>query len=119
MNFAPRVGIAYAPNVDGGFLGKLLGGPGKTSIRAGYGIFYQGIEDATSFYESGDAPYGQNWVSPVPSLLASPYIDRPTGRFEGIKFPFAILQRMYPHRTPLQAFPLRKWNPSRAPSSTR
>ena len=80
-NFAPRVGIAYAPNVDGGFLGKLLGGPGKTSIRTGYGLFYQGIEDATSFYESGDAPYGSNWVSPVPSLLASPFIDRPTGKF--------------------------------------
>ena len=39
-NFAPRIGFAYAPEVSDGFLGKVLGGAGKTSIRAGYGIFY-------------------------------------------------------------------------------
>jgi hypothetical protein len=104
-NFAPRVGIAYAPSVDGGFLGKLLGGPGKTSIRTGYGLFYQGIEDATSFYESGDAPYGSNWVSPVPPLLASPYIDRPTGRFEGIKFPFNYPPKNVSPQHPFTNFP--------------
>jgi Carboxypeptidase regulatory-like domain len=104
-NFAPRVGIAYAPSVDGGFLGKLLGGPGKTSIRTGYGLFYQGIEDATSFYESGDAPYGSNWVSPVPPLLASPYIDRPTGNFEGIKFPFQYPPKNVSPSHPFTNFP--------------
>ena len=31
-NFAPRIGFAYAPEVSDGFLGKILGGPGKTSI---------------------------------------------------------------------------------------
>ena len=44
--------------VSDGFLGKILGGAGKTSIRAGYGIFYSSIEDATGFVEVGDAPYG-------------------------------------------------------------
>jgi hypothetical protein len=39
-NFAPRVGLAYSPEVSSGFLGKLFGGPGKTSIRAGFGMFY-------------------------------------------------------------------------------
>jgi len=34
---APRVGVAYSPNRSDGLLGKILGGPGKTSIRAGYG----------------------------------------------------------------------------------
>jgi Carboxypeptidase regulatory-like domain len=104
-NFAPRVGIAYAPNVAGGFLGKLLGGPGKTSIRTGYGLFYQGIEDATSFYESGDAPYGSNWVSPVPPLLGSPYIDRTTGHFEGVKFPFAYPPKNVSPSHPFNNFP--------------
>jgi Carboxypeptidase regulatory-like domain len=105
-NFAPRVGIAYAPSVEGGgFLAKLLGGPGKTSIRTGYGLFYQGIEDATSFYESGDAPYGSNWVSPVPPLLVSPYIDRPTGHFEGVKFPFAYPPKNVSPSHPFTNFP--------------
>ncbi len=104
-NLAPRVGIAYSPNVKDGVLGKLLGGAGKSSIRAGYGLFYQGIEDATSFYESGDAPYGQNWVSPVPPVLASPYIDRTTGHFEGIKFPFAYPPKNVSPKHPFTNFP--------------
>jgi hypothetical protein len=37
-NFAPRLGLAYQPSGGDGFLGKVLGGPGKTSIRAAYGI---------------------------------------------------------------------------------
>jgi hypothetical protein len=90
FNFAPRVGIAYSPANSSGGLGKFFGGPGKTSIRVGYGLFYQGIEDATSFYESGDAPYGQNWDAPSPPLLDTPYVDRATGNFEGVKFPFAF-----------------------------
>src|SRR5579862_6712145 len=30
--FAPRLGLAYSPSKTGGILGKILGGPGKTSI---------------------------------------------------------------------------------------
>jgi hypothetical protein len=54
-NFAPRIGIAYAPSASEGVLGHLLG-EHKTSIRAGFGIDYdnnligQGFElDETSF----------------------------------------------------------------------
>src|SRR6185437_5723667 len=49
-NFGPRIGIAYSPNFSDGFLGKLTGGPGKTSIRAAFGIFYTSIEDLNLFY---------------------------------------------------------------------
>jgi hypothetical protein len=37
-NFAPRLGLAYAPR-----WGRLLFGDGKTVLRAGYGIFYDGL----------------------------------------------------------------------------
>ena len=89
-NFAPRIGFAYAPDINGGLLGKLLGGANKTSIRAGYGIFYSAIEDATGFVEVGDAPYGLYYQSPAPPLFDSPFIDRATGNNEGIKFPFVF-----------------------------
>jgi hypothetical protein len=92
-NFAPRIGFAYAPDFSGGFLGKLFGGPNKSSIRVGYGIFYSAIEDATGFVEVGDAPYGLYYSSPEPTLLASPFIDRGTGFSEvsaGAKFPFTF-----------------------------
>ncbi|MEP6903201.1 MAG: TonB-dependent receptor, partial [Actinomycetota bacterium] len=42
-NFAPRFGFAYSPNFDSGFLGKVFGGPGKSSIRGGYGLFYDRV----------------------------------------------------------------------------
>src|SRR5580658_3413810 len=93
-NFAPRIGLAYSPDTTDGLLGKILGGPGKTSIRVGYGIFYSAIEDATGFVEVGDAPYGLYYSSPDPPLLASPFIDRATGNSEvsaGPKFPFTFL----------------------------
>jgi len=89
-NFAPRLGVAFAPALNRGFLHSLLGGAGKSSIRAGYGIFYSAIEDATGFVEVGDAPYGNYYSSPVPPFLESPFIDRPTGFNEGQKFPFVF-----------------------------
>ncbi len=39
-NWAPRLGIAYSPSASEG-LGKFLfGGPGKSSIRLGFGMYY-------------------------------------------------------------------------------
>ncbi|PYT20431.1 MAG: hypothetical protein DMG58_34070 [Acidobacteria bacterium] len=55
-NFAPRVGLAYSPGFNDGVLKKIFGGPGKTSIRASFGIYYTSIEDLNLFYEVGDAP---------------------------------------------------------------
>jgi hypothetical protein len=39
-NVAPRFAIAYAPHADSGFWHKILGDKGKSSIRAGYGLYY-------------------------------------------------------------------------------
>ncbi|MCU1241475.1 MAG: hypothetical protein JWO71_2201 [Candidatus Acidoferrum typicum] len=39
-NLGPRLAIAYAPNPSGGLFRSIFGGPGKSSIRAGFGIVY-------------------------------------------------------------------------------
>src|SRR6202007_39480 len=39
-DIAPRFAIAYAPKGESGLAKRLWGGAGKTSIRAGYGIYY-------------------------------------------------------------------------------
>ena len=39
-NFAPRLSVAYSPHAAGGIGKFLFGGEGKTSIRAGWGMFY-------------------------------------------------------------------------------
>ena len=57
-DFSPRLGLAYSPNFSDGVLGKIFGGPGKTSIRMASGLYYSSIEDFTLFWEVGDPPYG-------------------------------------------------------------
>ncbi|MBZ5701439.1 MAG: carboxypeptidase-like regulatory domain-containing protein [Acidobacteriia bacterium] len=42
-DFGPRIGVAWSPSASEGFLKSLLGGPGKSSIRAGFGIVYDRI----------------------------------------------------------------------------
>jgi len=39
-DFAPRFAFAYSPKAEGGWSRRLWGGQGKTSIRAGYGIYF-------------------------------------------------------------------------------
>ncbi|MGA8035454.1 MAG: TonB-dependent receptor [Candidatus Acidiferrales bacterium] len=89
-NFSPRLGIAYSPSWDSGWLAKLTGGPGHTSIRAGFGMFYTSVEDLTQFQEIGDPPYGLFYVNPAPPVFETPYIDRGTGNNEGQRFPFTF-----------------------------
>jgi hypothetical protein len=89
-NFAPRAGLAYSPGFHDGLLSKITGGPGKTSIRAAYGIYYTSIEDLNLFYEVGDAPFGLYWVSPEPTLFDQPFITRADGASQTQRFPFTF-----------------------------
>jgi hypothetical protein len=57
-SFAPRIGIAWSPAARDGFLGRLFGGPGKTSIRAGFGIFYNPVEQLVLEQFSAEPPFG-------------------------------------------------------------
>lgn len=43
--FAPRFGLAWSPNWTGSWLAKLSGGPGKSSVRLGWGMFYDSNEE--------------------------------------------------------------------------
>ncbi|HWY75793.1 MAG TPA: TonB-dependent receptor, partial [Verrucomicrobiae bacterium] len=96
-NVAPRFAFAWSPKADSGLQRRLFGGTGKSSIRGGYGIYYdhfgQGIVD--SFDRNGSFgltttipnPIGQYTIvssprfssinSIPPNLIASP----PTGAF--------------------------------------
>ena len=78
------------PGFTDGFLGKVFGGPGKTSIRAAFGIYYTSIEDLNLFYEVGDAPYGLYWPSIVPPLFDEPFRTRSDGSSQTQRFPFVL-----------------------------
>ncbi len=89
-DFAPRVGLAYAPSWDHGWLTALTGGPGASSVRAGWGTFYTAVEGLTVSYPTGDPPYGLTYVSPEPPLFEAPFIGAQTGTHYLQQFPVDV-----------------------------
>ena len=71
-------------------LGKIFGGPGKTSIRAAYGLYYTSVEDLNLFYEVADAPFGLYWQSPASVLFDQPFLIRQSGQSLGQRFPYTL-----------------------------
>ena len=91
LDFAPRVGVAYSPQASTDtVLGKILGGPGETSIRAGFGIYYTAIEALSVGVLAGNVPFGITYSSPAPPLFATPFITAANGENLGQAFPAAL-----------------------------
>lgn len=57
-SFAPRIGLAWSPSAQDGILHTLFGGAGKSSIRAGFGIFYNPVEQLVLEQFSAEPPFG-------------------------------------------------------------
>lgn len=55
-HFGPRAGFAYTPNRGG----RLFGGNGKTSIRGGFGLYFNRGEEELNLQDLGIAPFGLN-----------------------------------------------------------
>jgi len=85
--YGPRIGLAYSPGVSSGMLGKVVGGPGKTSIRAGYGIFYAVIQGNVLGIDEPQPPYGLSYKSPGHPLFATPFINAADGGVHVDPFP--------------------------------
>ena len=60
-NWEPRLGLAYSPSGDSGISKFLFGGPGKTSIRAGAGMYYDTVGQ----------PLAQAFAATTPGLSQS------------------------------------------------
>jgi hypothetical protein len=98
--FSPRLGVSYSPDISPDrLLGKLLGGPGKTSLRAGFGMYYTSIEALTLGVLAANAPYGTTYTSPAPPQFANPFVTASTGQPLGQYFPvtFAPLNSSASH----------------------
>ena len=88
-NVAPRLAFAWSPKADSGWAQRLFGGAGKTSIRGGYGIYYdhfgQGVVD--SFDRNGS--FGL--TTSIPNPIGQFTIDT-SPRFSGPNnFPQALI----------------------------
>ena len=72
--FAPRLGLAWSPGWKDGFLSALTGGPGKTSVRMGWGLFYNPIEQLVLEQFGAQPPFGGSYSSPEPPLFNTPFV---------------------------------------------
>jgi hypothetical protein len=106
-NFSPRLGLAYSFGDYEGFLGKILGKPGESSLRASYGIFYTSFEGATDFNEIGDAPFGNFLVSNL-TEFATPYNIRSSGAaaFNVNPFPVPVPPKHFSAKNPAPGPPI-------------
>ena len=76
-NFAPRFGLAYSPDA-------------KTSVRAGFGLFYTAFEGLSAGIMSANPPYGYDYTSLAPPLFATPFTTAASGQDVGQRFPEPI-----------------------------
>ena len=89
LNFAPRVGLAWSPTAEAGsFLGRIVGSPGTTSVRASVGNFYTAIDALSIGVLAANAPYGTTYTSPAPPLFATPFVTAANGQNNGQPFPY-------------------------------
>jgi len=73
--FAPRLGLNWSPGWRDGALAKLTGGPGKTSVSMGFGMFYNPIEQLVLEQFSAEPPFGGSNFIGNP-FLQTPYVDQ-------------------------------------------
>ena len=72
-NIAPRIAFAWSPNSSGtGWLSHLLGSSGKTSVRGGFGIYYDHFGEGivNSFDKNGS--FGLSTQLSNPASVLSP-----------------------------------------------
>jgi hypothetical protein len=100
-NFAPRVSIAWSPGFDKGWLAALTGGPGRTSVRGGFGMFYEhiGAGLANTFDSGGAVGLSTALENPINGYTAAT-----APRFSGFGF-FPPLPQAPPGGFPAQLAP--------------
>jgi len=90
--FSPRIGVAYSPD-------------SKTTIRAGFGMFYTAIEALTVSVAAANAPYGTTYTSPAPPLLSNPFVTAATGQNNGQAFPVTLGGSDFSQYLPIDGIP--------------
>ncbi len=80
-SFAPRIGLAYSPSADSGWRHALFGSSGKSSIRMGWGMFYNPIEQLVLEQFSAEPPFGGS------TSFSNPLFNTPFEGQDGTIYP--------------------------------
>jgi len=76
-NIAPRLGFAWSPRPGGG-LAKSLAGDGQTSIRGGFGMYYDNFGPALAMSYDAEGSFGLSTVLENPTDIAIDEVPRIT-----------------------------------------
>ena len=74
-SFAPRMAFAWSPTASSGLARILFGGPGKSSIRAGWGMFYNPMEELLMEQFTAEPPFGSGPVLSNP-MFNAPFMSQ-------------------------------------------
>jgi hypothetical protein len=69
-------------------LRTIFGSSGQSSFRASYGLFYTAFPGLSAGIMYAVPPFGFNYLSPGPPLMATPFMTAATGVNNGQRFPF-------------------------------
>jgi Carboxypeptidase regulatory-like domain len=83
-HFGPRVGFAWSPN--GG--NRLTGGAGKTSIRGGFGLYFNRTEEELNLQDLGIPPFGLSTNGAAAPSFPDPFTNINTGVVGQTPFPY-------------------------------
>lgn len=111
-DFSPRFGVSYSPAFERGALGWLFGGSGKSSLRAGFGMFYTALEGLSAGIMSACPPYGYDYNSTSGRpLFEEPFVSAQTGQSYGQPYPSPIPAYGASPKNPNTAVDWSKYNP--------
>ena len=82
-HIGPRIGFAWSPD-----LGRLTGGPSKTSIRGGFGLYYNRSEEELNLQDLGVPPFGLNTQGAANPSFPNPFSDINGGASVAQPFPY-------------------------------
>ncbi len=77
-NWSPRLGLAYSPKAESGLSKFLFGGSGKTSIRAGAGMYYDEIGQPLAQTINANAFGLATTLTTPPNVLTTAQLPRYT-----------------------------------------
>jgi len=111
-NLAPRIAFAYAPTFENSWMRAIFGGSGKSSIRGGYGIYYDhfGMGVVDSFDRQGS--FGLNTLITNPAgrqdvdcaARMTSQFTFPTGTFCGQNLSPTLTGSAFPSTPPADLF---------------
>lgn len=83
-HIGPRLGFAWSPDSSNRF----VGGSGKTSLRGGFGLYFNRSEEELNLQDLSTPPFGYNTIGAQHPSFPDPFVDLNSGAKTANLFPY-------------------------------